>query len=83
MLKAIKSGNYRELGLHRPSGDILACLQMEGANLYDVFQKISKGDYQPLPQDMFSSTLRGLVVGVLSLDLCMLRLCGLASMQPA
>jgi len=50
----------------------LACLrspfEMEGANLYDVFQKISKGDYQPLPADMFSAPLRSLVVRMLSVD---------------
>lgn len=39
--------------------------QMEGANLYDVFQKISKGEYEPLPADMFSPTLRSLVVRML------------------
>lgn len=41
---------------------------MEGANLYDVFQKISKGEYQPLPADRFSSRLRQLVVRMLSVD---------------
>jgi NIMA (never in mitosis gene a)-related kinase len=41
---------------------------MEGANLYDVFQKISKGDYQPLPTGMFSAPLRSLVVRMLSVD---------------
>ncbi|GAX74762.1 hypothetical protein CEUSTIGMA_g2209.t1 [Chlamydomonas eustigma] len=50
----------------------LACLrspfEMEGANLYDVFQKISKGDYQPLPAGMFSAPLRSLVVRMLSVD---------------
>ena len=41
---------------------------MEGANLYDVFQKISKGDFPPLPANMFSATLRNLVVRMLSVD---------------
>ncbi len=43
-------------------------VQMEGANLYDVFQKISKGDYQPLPADTFSAPLRSLVGRMLSVD---------------
>ena len=42
--------------------------QMEGANLYDVFQKISKGDFEPLPSNMFSAPLRGLVARMLSVD---------------
>ena len=42
--------------------------QMEGANLYDVFQKISKGKYEPLPADQFSPTLRKLVTGMLHVD---------------
>lgn len=36
----------------------LACLrspfETEGANLYEVFQKINAGDYTPLPQDRHS-----------------------------
>jgi NIMA (never in mitosis gene a)-related kinase len=43
---------------------------MEGANLYDVFQKISKGDYEPLPADHFSSTLRQLVLRMLQVCVC-------------
>lgn len=39
--------------------------QMEGANLYDVFQKISKGSYEPLAPDQFSPTLRSLVTAML------------------
>lgn len=39
-----------------------------GANLYDVFQKISKGDYEPLPLDSFSSQLRQLVGRMLFID---------------
>eukprot|EP00983_Pelagomonas_calceolata_P074341 1152524-Pelagomonas_calceolata.AAC.1 len=41
---------------------------MEGANLYDVFQKISKGNYEPLPADQFSPTLRKLVTSMLHVD---------------
>ena len=41
---------------------------MEGANLYDVFQKISKGDFEPLPTNMFSTPLRSLVARMLSVD---------------
>ena len=36
--------------------------------MYDVFQKISKGDFQPLPPNMFSAPLRGLVARMLSVD---------------
>ena len=43
-------------------------LQMEGANLYDVFQKISKGVYEPPPAEQFSPTLRSLVVRMLTMD---------------
>ena len=39
-----------------------------GANLDDVFQKISKGDYEPLPSDSFSAQLRQLVSRMLSID---------------
>ncbi|GIL47112.1 hypothetical protein Vafri_4022 [Volvox africanus] len=50
----------------------LACLrspfEMEGANLYDVFQKISKGEYSPLPADQFSAPLRSLVGRMLQID---------------
>ncbi|GFR43642.1 hypothetical protein Agub_g4743, partial [Astrephomene gubernaculifera] len=50
----------------------LACLrspfEMEGANLYDVFQKISKGEYSPLPTDQFSAPLRSLVGRMLQID---------------
>jgi len=42
--------------------------QMEGANLYDVFQKISKGVYAPLPADHFSPTLQNLVTSMLEID---------------
>ncbi|GFH24495.1 NimA-related protein kinase 6, partial [Haematococcus lacustris] len=35
--------------------------EMEGANLYDVFQKISKADFQPLPAEHFSANLRQLL----------------------
>ncbi len=42
--------------------------QMEGANLYDVFQRISKGDYEALPDHMFSPTLKRLVECMLSVD---------------
>lgn len=45
-----------------------ASFQMEGANLYDVFQKISKGDYKRLPADTFSAPLRSLVERMLSVD---------------
>ncbi len=38
---------------------------MEGANLYDVFQKISKGEYEGLPAEQFSSTLRQLITRML------------------
>lgn len=41
---------------------------MEGANLYDVFQKISKGDFQPLTADRFSPALRGAVQQLLAQD---------------
>lgn len=41
---------------------------MEGANLYDVFQKISKGDYAPLAADRYSAPLRKLVAGMLQVD---------------
>lgn len=43
-------------------------MQTEGANLYDVFSKISRGDYQPLPADRFSPALRGLVSSLLAQD---------------
>ncbi|EFJ50892.1 NimA-related protein kinase 6 [Volvox carteri f. nagariensis] len=50
----------------------LACLrspfEMEGANLYDVFQKISKGEYSPLPAEQFSAPLRSLVGRMLQID---------------
>lgn len=42
------------------------CLQKEGANLNDVFQKISKGEYDPLPADRFSAALRDLTDALLS-----------------
>lgn len=42
--------------------------EMEGANLYDVFQKISKGEYTPLPADQFSAPLRSLVGRMLQID---------------
>lgn len=42
--------------------------EMEGANLYDVFQKISKGEYTPLPADQFSAPLRQLVMRMLQTD---------------
>ncbi len=42
--------------------------EMEGANLYDVFQKISKGEYTPLPADHFSAPLRSLVGRMLQID---------------
>ena len=41
---------------------------MEGAKLYDVFQKISKGEFSPLPAEEFSHTLRQLVVRMLEID---------------
>ena len=42
--------------------------EMEGANLYDVFQKISKGEFPPLPADAFSGPLRSLVARMLQID---------------
>ena len=39
----------------------------EGLNLYSLFQKISKGDYQPLP-DKYSEELRSMVYSMLSVD---------------
>jgi hypothetical protein len=42
--------------------------QMEGANLYDVFQKIGRGDFQPLPADRFSHAMRGAVQQLLAQD---------------
>ncbi|MEW5299511.1 MAG: hypothetical protein WDW36_002522 [Sanguina aurantia] len=50
----------------------LACLrspfEMQGANLYDVFQRISKCDFTPLPADHFSVPLRHLVARMLQMD---------------
>jgi hypothetical protein len=43
-------------------------MQMEGANLYDVFQKIGRGDFQPLPADRFSPAMRGAVQQLLAQD---------------
>jgi len=42
--------------------------EMEGANLYDVFQKINAGDYRPLPRDQYSKVLRDLVTRMLQTD---------------
>ncbi|KAL6758065.1 kinase-like domain-containing protein [Haematococcus lacustris] len=42
--------------------------EMEGANLYDVFQKISKADFQPLPAEHFSANLRQLLSRMLQVD---------------
>lgn len=42
--------------------------QTEGANLYDVFQRISKGDFAPLPAERFSAKLGQLVSSLLSMD---------------
>lgn len=42
--------------------------QMQGANLYDVFQRISKCDFTPLPADHFSVPLRHLVARMLQMD---------------
>ncbi|WIA30784.1 hypothetical protein OEZ86_000843 [Tetradesmus obliquus] len=42
--------------------------EMEGANLYDVFQKIGRGDFQPLPADRFSPAMRGAVQQLLAQD---------------
>ncbi len=39
----------------------------EGLNLYALFQKISQGDYQPLP-DMYSEELRSLTYRMISTD---------------
>lgn len=47
---------------------LLAAVQMEGANLYDVFQKIGRGDFQPLPADRFSLAMRGAVHQLLAQD---------------
>mmetsp|Transcript_46378 Transcript_46378/g.115984 ORF Transcript_46378/g.115984 Transcript_46378/m.115984 type:complete len:671 (+) Transcript_46378:110-2122(+) len=50
----------------------LACLrspfETEGANLYEVFQKINAGDYTPLPQDRHSTVLRNLTQRMLQTD---------------
>ncbi|KAF5833812.1 hypothetical protein DUNSADRAFT_9759 [Dunaliella salina] len=64
---ALKLG---DLGLGRQLSEqtMEAFSKMEGANLYDVFQKISKGNYEPLPADQFSPTLRKLVTGMLHVD---------------
>lgn len=48
--------------------DLAALLQTEGANLADVFGRISKGDYQPLPADKFSPALRSMVNSLLAQD---------------
>lgn len=61
----------------RTSYNHALCPQMEGANLYDVFQRISKGEFDPLPADQFSPTLRTLVARMLSVDpagVCMMLL---------
>ncbi|KAF6254591.1 NimA-related protein kinase 6 [Scenedesmus sp. NREL 46B-D3] len=42
--------------------------EMEGANLYDVFQKIGRGDFQPLPADRFSPAMRAAVLQLLAQD---------------
>ncbi|WIA10744.1 hypothetical protein OEZ85_010915 [Tetradesmus obliquus] len=42
--------------------------EMEGANLFDVFQKIGRGDFQPLPADRFSPAMRGAVQQLLAQD---------------
>jgi hypothetical protein len=47
---------------------LLCQSQMEGANLYDVFQKIGRGDFQPLPADRFSPAMHGAVQQLLAQD---------------
>ena len=39
----------------------------EGLNLYSLFQKISKGDYQPLPEQ-YSDELKRLAYAMISTD---------------
>lgn len=39
----------------------------EGLNLYSLFQKISNGEYQPLPEDGYSEELRQLAYSMISI----------------
>jgi hypothetical protein len=54
--------------LHQGYLQLCIAMQMEGANLYDVFQKIGRGDFQPLPADRFSPAMRGAVQQLLAQD---------------
>ncbi|KAH8069635.1 serine/threonine kinase [Aureococcus anophagefferens] len=46
---------------------MLVPFKAEGLNLYSLFQKISKADYEPLP-DTYSAPLRDLATAMLSVD---------------
>ncbi|KAH8053348.1 serine/threonine kinase [Aureococcus anophagefferens] len=58
-----------DLGLGRMMSEhtFEAHSKAEGLNLYSLFQKISKADYEPLP-DTYSAPLRDLATAMLSVD---------------